>query len=208
LRRTIEHGLPLRFTQNAEDVVKVSNYPDIRFFTVQGHPAYHRADAVAGTWKIVSPETADFVSAVAFYFAPRVQHDIHVPIGLVVAVDGAPVESQTSEGALRRLHDFDVPLAELEKLTAAGAPKYGNYIMHCYDQYDTGLKGTWSAPDLNDSDWKPVQIPSAFSGRAVQEHAWVSSQWNQVCAAESASVHHLMQLMHHGFKGGGESDIW
>ena len=108
----------------------------------------------------MSPETADQVSAVAYYFARKVQQQIHVPIGLVVdALGGTPAEAWTSAEALRPLKDFDVPLAELEKLAAAGAPEYGNYVMHWYDQYDVGLKGNWAAPDLDDSTWKTVDIP-------------------------------------------------
>jgi len=154
-------GLPR--ARNGADEVKAANYPDIRFFSVEGHPAYHHRDFVDGTWKVVSPDTADRVSAVAYYFACKVQREIHVPIGLVVdALGGTPAEAWTSAAALRPLGDFDVPLAELEKLAASGAPEHGNYIMHWYDQYDAGLKGNWTAPDFDDSGWKSVDIPGGF----------------------------------------------
>ena len=110
-------GLPLRFTKNADDEIKAANYPDIRFFTVQGHPAYHQVDVIEGNWQAVSPETASWISAVGYYFARKAQQETHVPIGLVIdAVGGSPAESWTSEAALRPLHDFDVPLAELDRL--------------------------------------------------------------------------------------------
>src|SRR5579863_87209 len=112
-------GLPLRFTENADAEIKVANYPDIRFFTVQGHPAYHHVDIIEGNWRVVTPETAGRVSAVAYYFARKLQHEIHIPIGIVVdAVGGTPAESWASEAALRPLHDFDVPLAEFDRLKA------------------------------------------------------------------------------------------
>ena len=139
----------LRFVRNGEEEIKAADYPEIRFFTVAAHPAYHHTEVPQGSWKVVSPETADRVSAVAYYFARKVQQEIHIPIGLVVdALGGTPAEAWTSAAALRPLKDFDVPLAELEKLAAAGAPEYGNYVMHWYDQYDIGLKGNWAAPDL------------------------------------------------------------
>ena len=107
-------GLPLRFTLNGADEAKAANYPDIRFFTVAGHPAYRPTDVVQGKWSELSPQTAEWVSAVAYYFARRVQQDIHVPIGLVLDdVGGTPAEAWTSADALRPLKDFDVPLAEL-----------------------------------------------------------------------------------------------
>jgi sialate O-acetylesterase len=161
-------GVTLRFAQNGEEEVKAANYPEIRFFSVAPHSTYHHTDFVVGSWKVVSPETADSVSAVGYYFARKVQQEIHVPIGLVVdALGGTPAEAWTSAAALRPLKDFDVPLAELEKLAAMGAPEYGNYVMHWYDQYDAGIKGNWAAPDADDSTWKSVDIPGGFSELGV-----------------------------------------
>jgi sialate O-acetylesterase len=160
----------LRAVRNADDEIKAANFPEIRFYSVAQHAAYHHVDAPEGSWKVVSPETADRLSAVAYYFARKVQQEIHVPIGLVVdAVGGTPAEAWTSADALRPLKDFDIPLAELGKLTAAGGPEYGNYIMHWYDQYDMGLKGNWSAADFDDSNWKPVDIPGGFAELGVPE---------------------------------------
>lgn len=150
--------------RDGEEEVRAANYPQIRFFSVAPHIAYHHTDAPEGTWQAVSPETAEHVSAVAYYFARKVQQEIHVPIGLVVdALGGTPAEAWTSAAALRPLKDFDVPLAELEKLSAAEAPEYGNYVMHWYDQYDVGLRQKWASPDLDDSAWKSVAIPGGFA---------------------------------------------
>jgi sialate O-acetylesterase len=117
--------------KNADEEIKTANYPEIRFFTVGGHPAYHRVDVIEGEWRVVSLETAGSISAVGYYFARKIHQDIHVPIGLVIdAVGGTPAESWTSEAVLRPLHDFDVPLAELDRLKAEYAPEYGNYVAH------------------------------------------------------------------------------
>ena len=127
-------GLPLRFTRNGADEAKKANYPEIRFFSVAGHPAYHHVDVIEGSWKTVSPETAEWMSAVGYYFAHKVHHEIHVPIGLVVdAVGGTPAEAWASAAALRPLGDFNDSLAEIQHLAAQGAPEYGNYIMHWYE---------------------------------------------------------------------------
>ncbi|HEX8712806.1 MAG TPA: sialate O-acetylesterase, partial [Terracidiphilus sp.] len=144
--------------------IKTANYPSIRYFTVFGHPAYHPVNVVAGSWKVLSPETAGRLSAVAFYFARRLQQQVHVPIGLVVdAVGGTPAEAWTSADALRPLKDYDVPLAALQEIAAKGGPEYGNWVMPWYDEYDVGLKQHWYAPDFDDSDWKQVTIPGAFA---------------------------------------------
>ncbi len=173
-------GLPLQFTKNAEEEIKAANYPNIRFFTVGGNPAYHHVDVIEGDWRAVSPKTASSISAVAYYFARNVQQEIHVPIGLVLdSVGGTPAESWTSAAALRPLHDFDVPFAELDRLKAENAPEYGNYVMHWYDQYDIGQKNNWAAPDFDDSKWKTVEIPGGFAELGVPDTpalAWFRKQ--------------------------------
>ena len=105
---------------NGAEEVEAANYPEIRFFSVAPHPAYHHTDIPEGSWKVVSPETAEHLSAVAYFFARKVQSEIHIPIGLVVdALGGTPAEAWTSAEALRPLKDFDVPLSQLEKLAAS-----------------------------------------------------------------------------------------
>lgn len=160
----------LGYAKNGEEEVKAANYPQIRFFTVAAQVSYHHADMPDGSWKVVSPETAGKVSAVAYYFARRVQEQIHIPIGIVVdALGGTPAEAWTSAAALRPLKDFDIPLAELDKFAAANAPEYGNYIMHWYDEYDIGLKRNWAAADFDDSAWKPADLPGGFTELGVPD---------------------------------------
>lgn len=189
-------GLPLRFVRNSGDEIKAADYPNIRFFTVGTHSAYHPSNAVDGSWKVVTPETAASVSAVAYYFARRVQQDVHVPIGLVVdAVGGTPAEAWTSADALRPLHDFDVPLAELQRLTAANAPEYGNFIMHWYDDFDIGLKGNWAAPTFDDSTWKSVPVPGGFAELGVPEQPAVVWFRREITLPDPLPAGHAMLFL-------------
>ncbi len=162
--------LTLPFTKNGDDVVKAASDAEIRFFTVAGNPAYHPVDAIAGSWSVLSPDTAKSISAVGYYFARRVRQEIHVPIGLVVdALGGTPAEAWASEASLRPLRDFDVPLDLLDQYRAKGAPAYGNYVMHWYDDYDIGQKGHWEAADFDDSGWKQVTVPGGFAELGVPD---------------------------------------
>src|SRR5208283_4517350 len=40
----------LRFVRNGEEEIKAADYPEIRFFTVAAHPAYHHTDVPKGNW--------------------------------------------------------------------------------------------------------------------------------------------------------------
>lgn len=153
-----------------------------------GRPAYHPTGLIGGSWQVISPQTAEWVSAVAFYFARKVQQETHIPIGLVIdAVGGTPAEAWTSAAALRAMgDDFNFPLAELQRLADSDAPPYGNYIMHWYDEYDIGLKGKWFAPDLYDSGWKPVHVPGGFAELGVAPRPrWSGSAGRSLCRTRS-----------------------
>ena len=163
-------GLPLRFTLNGADEIKAANYPDIRFFTVATHVAYRPTDLLDGKWNVVSPQTADRLSAVAYYFARKVEQETHIPIGLVLDnVGGTPAEAWTSAEALHPLNDFEIPLAEVQRLATSGAPEYGNYVNHWYDEYDLGQKQNWSAPGFDASTWTTVTVPGGFSELGVPD---------------------------------------
>jgi sialate O-acetylesterase len=163
-------SLPLPFTKDGDAQIQSANDPEIRFFTVAGNPAYRPANVISGDWSVLSPETAKTISAVGYYFARKLQQEIHVPIGLVVdALGGTPAEAWASEASLRPLHDFDVPLDLLDQLRSAGGPEYGDYIMHWYDTYDVGLKADWEAPDFDDSAWKQVTVPGGFAELGVPD---------------------------------------
>ncbi|HEV7137251.1 MAG TPA: sialate O-acetylesterase [Steroidobacteraceae bacterium] len=160
--------LPLRFTDDAAQVAKEASYPDIRYFTVGEHTAYRPSYTLEGSWKAVSPRTAGWLSAVAFYFGRKLERETHVPIGLVVdSVGGSAGESWASAAALGPLHDYDVPLARLAQFAAEGEPAYGNYVMPWYDEYDIGAKGKWYLPGYRPSGWQRVDLPGGFAGLGV-----------------------------------------
>ncbi len=160
----------LRGALNADEEVKAANYPQIRFFNVAEHVSYHPADVVSGSWQVVTPDTAAQLSAVAYYFARRVQQDVHIPIGLVVdCVGGTPAETWTSATTLRKLGGLEVPLAELQRVADGNGPAYGNYVMGWYDRYDIGMKEDWSNPSLDDSSWKPVDLFGGFAALGMPD---------------------------------------
>lgn len=162
--------LSLRSAANSTDEMKAANYPDIRVFTVAQRSAYHSTEVAGGAWKAVTSETAPGVSAVAYYFARGVQQELHVPIGLVVdALGGTPAETWASAESLRASTDFDVPLDELDKLSASGAPEYGSFVTHWYDEYEVGKKQKWGDFGFDDSDWKTVTIPGGFGELGVPD---------------------------------------
>jgi len=160
----------MRQVKNANEELKAANYADMRFFVVGQRSGYHPVDVPSGSWQVVTPETAPRLSAVAYFFGRKLEQELHVPIGLVVAaVGGTPAETWTSVAALHELKDFEPPLAELKMLADEGAPEYGNYVNHWYDRYDVGQKEKWQDPKLDDSSWKTVTLPGGFRDLGVPD---------------------------------------
>jgi sialate O-acetylesterase len=166
--------LGLDRVQNGADEIKAANHPEIRLFVVQRRVSYSPVAIPQGSWKICTPQAVaedGGFSAAAYFFGRKLQDELHVPIGLVEdCMGGTPAESWMSPESLHKLKDFDAPLAEIERLHAAGGPEYGSFLMHWLDEYDAGLKSnTWAAPDLDDSTWKTVQIPGGFAELGVAD---------------------------------------
>src|ERR1035438_9165227 len=166
----------LRQARNGAEEIKNANYHDIRYYVVGERASYSPVSVPRGSWRVVSPTTlgggpGGGISAAAYFFARKLRESIKVPIGLVQeAVGGVPAETFTSIDALRPLGDFDARIAFLERQRQKGGKEYGNYIMHWYDDYDTGSQnGSWADPALDDSSWKTVPIPGGFKELGVAD---------------------------------------
>ena len=157
--------LGLGRVENGEREIQSANHPEIRFFKVQNHVAYAPAAVPQGSWKICSPQTAgDGLSAAGYFFARKLQDELHVPIGLVVdCMGGTPAESWMSPATLRARKDFDVPLDEIARLRAQGGKEHGSFLMHWLDEFDTGQSNHWSDANFDDANWKAVPIPGGFA---------------------------------------------
>lgn len=101
--------LDLKRTLNGEEVAKKANNPNIRIYNMK--PTYPTGEGGVHTkeeldiiqnnhyfntkgWVKVTPENVLYFSAVAYYFAERLQEELNIPIGIIHnAVPGSPIES-------------------------------------------------------------------------------------------------------------------
>ena len=79
-----------------------TDYSQIRFFIVEHDKKLSpQSDVLEGTWKVCDTTNVKQFSAVAFYFARKIQQDQHVPIGIIQSTwGGTPVEAWTSRDML------------------------------------------------------------------------------------------------------------
>lgn len=168
----MEFGLPR--VLDAPRVIAAADHPHIRFFKVADRTAYAPVAVPKGSWQVCTPKNVaagSGLSAVAYFFACRVQAETGLPIGLIQdCVGGTPAETWMSPETLRTIPDFAPGMAEIARLRARHAPEYGNYIMHWYDEYDRGIRGqNWFDPKFDDQAWRSVPLKDGFAPFGLAE---------------------------------------
>jgi sialate O-acetylesterase len=95
---------PFQGVTNFKAEIAAANFPMIRMLTVQvdGESAPQTDLKLAATWQVCSPATVGNTSAVAYYFARKLNTSLDVPIGIVVAADnGSYCQQWTNVDAIK-----------------------------------------------------------------------------------------------------------
>jgi len=70
-------------------------------------------------WQLSTPETAQYFSAIAYYFAVRLQEKLNVPVGLVTsAYGGSKIQAWISQEALQQLPAYAKTTPKVNRLGA------------------------------------------------------------------------------------------
>ena len=154
-----------------EKELKTANNPQIRFFTVPQRYNFHspQTDYQSGSWQETNPQTIGNFSAVAYFFAYRLNADYHIPIGIINAsLGGSPIQAWMSEEALKSFPDYlkeayrwsnDDLIKETE---SADNKAIGNWYAEANGK-DIGEKEHWKLPETDDSSWETLQVPGYWN---------------------------------------------
>ncbi|MGO9085027.1 MAG: sialate O-acetylesterase [Candidatus Sulfotelmatobacter sp.] len=104
----------------AEEVAK-ANYAQIRLFTVPRKIALSpRENTLPAHWQICTPDTAKSFSAVAYFFARKIQRKLNVPVGVIESVwPGTAIEEWIAPEVLRADADLRPLVEEWDRATPA-----------------------------------------------------------------------------------------
>jgi sialate O-acetylesterase len=86
-----------------DEAIRQADQPQIRLFTVPGRVAVTpQADTLPASWKTCTPEAAKEFSAVAYFFAERLEKSLQVPVGIILSAwPGSGGEEWTDAESLR-----------------------------------------------------------------------------------------------------------
>ena len=95
-------GFSLKSDADAKTEIPKADFPNIRYFSVERQYGLQKfKDAPGSVWKKTTPQTAGNFSAVAYYFAKKIQQEKNVPVGIVYAAwGGTPAEAWTPREVL------------------------------------------------------------------------------------------------------------
>ena len=171
--------LPMeRVKEKYGEVIKNATNTNIRQFLVPDKYDFknEQTDLDSGNWIAANPENVLNFSAVAYFFAKETFEKQHVPIGLInSALGGSPVEAWMSEGALvpfPKAYDEAQKFKndELIKQIETSDKKRNDDWYALLNATDKGLSvenQKWSQSDINDSDWRQIQIPGYWSNQDI-----------------------------------------
>ena len=97
--------------------IAAADFPNIRLIDVPNKIATEPTDRFESVWKVCSPKTVDSFSAVAYYFARKVQAQTGYPIGIINSTwGGTPAESWTSKAVLEADPDYKPIFERFQKM--------------------------------------------------------------------------------------------
>ncbi|MDB6057782.1 MAG: Sialic acid-specific 9-O-acetylesterase [Verrucomicrobiales bacterium] len=133
----------------ADQDIAAANNPDIRFIDVPNTRLESATNNIGATWTTCTPESAAKISAVAYYFARALNHDRHVPVGIIESDwGGTPAEAWTPRS------------------TIAASPTLKAHYMDELDKTPTNLgkpRKAWHPGELYNGMIAPLE-PYAFRG--------------------------------------------
>jgi len=151
--------------------IEACGNPNIRLFQVPVRWNYNKPqqDIQGGKWEEANPQNILKYTAVGYFFARELNAKYNIPIGIIqCAAGGSSAESWISEESLKAFpeqHKIAKQLSDttyMQKLLSSEKKAQWKWFNEL-GKNDLGRKETpWLSPQLDDSSWSTLQIPSSF----------------------------------------------
>ena len=164
--------LQVQQAKDAAREIKEANYPTIRFFNVPHNKSVKpETDILGGCWNVCDSTTIKTASAVAYYFARKINADLNVPIGILQSTwGGTPIEAWTSKEMLMASPITREKAIDNDTITPTHFVKDSLDLINFWDvvyhpKNNADKKITQLA--YNDSKWAQVTMPSVLKTSGI-----------------------------------------
>ena len=154
---------------NYQNEIDNAEYPEIRAFNVVKNMEAAPQNDLDGGWVVCSPQTAADFSAVAYFFARKLNAELGIPIGIINSSwGGTEIETWISEGAYKNLPDEfqnkyeKINIANIEQFAKNNESNKNSYLDAMKN--DSGITDKWYIPTTDVSSWGKMQIPQMWEG--------------------------------------------
>ncbi len=142
---------------------------NIRFAVVEKKYANKELEDVvlSKKWAAIEPGTISDCSAIAYWYAKKLQATLKVPVGIIVSSwGGTPAQSWT---AFEGLYNFpDYTLSYIENIKPLNLGNVENQIQSLHDKFEkkaiaeSGFMKQAIQPDFDDREWKEMYLPKPW----------------------------------------------
>ena len=163
---------------NKEEEIKNATYPEIRFLSVANDLNNKPQDDISGgTWMECNPASVKDFSAVAYFFARQIHHEINVPIGIINSTwGGTDIQAWMSREALETIPPYQDILPKIIAETSDFSNGYEQFEKtnrlrdSIVDNSFVGIHQKAFAPKYADQDWKIMTIPCRWSDYGIKNY--------------------------------------
>lgn len=163
-------------TENSDKEIQKADVPMIRHYKIPNTvSATPKDDVTGGAWQVTTPTTAGNFTAVGYYFARELNHELNVPIGLInTSWGGTHSETWTSREAFKASEEFKsmieaMPHLNLDSLVSERMASMKNRIQKIQGELpgSQDKTNTWMNSEFNDSAWPTMTVPQLWEQQAL-----------------------------------------
>jgi sialate O-acetylesterase len=174
--------------RDADKEIRHGDHPQIRHLLVEKTISHSPLEDInTPGWQVCQPETVGNFTAVGYFFARHLQHELGVPIGLIHSSWGGTVcEAWTSNTALKRIEDFRPFLEDFERKKPHLEPLIREQLQlekqrkNAFKEAMQADLEAWHVPELKDGTWKHMRLPAHWENvlGAFDGVVWYRKQIN------------------------------
>lgn len=185
--------------KDADIEISRANYPTIRSFNVKQSIGTEPKSDIEGTWQICSPATVADFSAVAYFFARKLNTELNIPIGIINSSwGGTDIETWISDEAFAKLPQhfskrYDgAKIENIEKFLEENKSRKAAYYEAMTNE--PGMSEKWFAPSTDISAWKTMRIPQMWETVLGELDGILWYRYNLTLPHEDAGKTAVIQL--------------